>query len=130
MIRPAAPGWDSALTNAEDGGGTVMADHATVTSCLFNEFCSDDLVNSKGAAFTNFLHYGYEPHLGTLVDVALAGGLGWKWSATPRHMHLMAGGYRFVPLFWIWDYLHLPASINMDLAKLQHVPLALNAFYY
>jgi len=131
LIRDsAAPGWDPVLTNAEDGAKSItMSKQNTVTSCEGQDFCSDESVNGKGPAFTNFLHYGYEPHLGALVDVSLAGGLGWKWSVSPRHMHLMSDGYKFLPMFWVWNYLHLPAAIGMDLAKLQGVPGALNGFH-
>jgi len=131
LIRDsAAPGWDSALTNAEDGENSQsISRQVAVTSCEGEEFCSDPLISSKGSSFTNFLHYGYEPHLGALIDVNLAAGLTWKWSVSPRHMHLMSDGYKLMPMFWVWTYLNLPAAIGMDLAKLQGVPGALNGFH-
>merc|ERR1712139_693856 len=130
MIRDSpAPGWDPALTNADDGASIKMSKQLTITSCEGNQFCSDAFVNSKGPAFTNFLSYGYEPHLGALVDVSLAAVVSWKWSPSPRHVHLMSDGFKFMPFLWAWNYLHLPAAINMDLAKLQGVPAALNGFY-
>jgi len=125
-----APGWDPAVTNAEAGAGRItLASQVRRTSCAGNRFCTDAVIDGWGPAFTNFLHYGYEPNLGALVDVNLAGGLAWKLSPSPRHMHLMSDGYKFMPLFWVWNYLHLPIAINMDLAKLQGVPAALNGFY-
>merc|ERR1712118_125068 len=97
--------------------------------CDGNKFCSDDFVNSKGAAFLNFMSYGYEPHLGAAIDVSLAAGFAWKWTVTPRHMHLIGDGYIMMPLFWFLNALHLPPAINMDLAKLQGVPAFVNMLY-
>lgn len=131
MIRDyVAPGWDTELANADDGKQSIsISKQVTMTSCAGNRFCSDDLIHPKGEAFTNFLHYGYEPHLGALIDFNLAAGLAFKLSPAKRHKDLMSDGYQFVPLFWVWNYLHLPGAINMDLAKLQVVPAALNGFY-
>jgi len=128
-------GWDPVQTNAGDGDrSTTLSQHMIATSCFGNKFCSDTLVHAKGAAFPNFLHYGYEPHLGALVDVSLVGALGWKFmqKAYGRHAsrhEQLTNGAVMLPLFWVWNYLHLPGAINMDLAKLQAVPAALNGFY-
>jgi len=131
MIRDfVAPGWDTALNNAEDGKGSIsFAKHVTVTSCEGHDFCSDALINPKGPAFTSFFQYGYEPHLGSMIDISFVGVVGWKWSVSPRHKHLISDGYKFMPMCWIWVSLHLPAAVNMDLAKLQGVPGALNGFH-
>lgn len=125
-------GWDEARANAGEGPGAITnIKHMVQTSCEGNKFCSDDFVHKKGPGFLNFLHYAYEPHLGALVDVSLAGGLLWKLTPTTRHAYLMSNseGYKSMPLFWVWNYLHLPGAINMDLAKLQGIPAALNGFF-
>jgi hypothetical protein len=131
MIRNfVAPGWDPVLTNAGAGAGNIpISKQVTVTSCEGKRFCSDAFTSAKGPGFTIFASIGYEPHLGVLVDLSLAAGLAWKWSPSPRHMHLMSDGYKYMPLFWAWDYLHLPPAFSMDLAKLQEVPAALNGLY-
>jgi len=132
LIRDSdAPGWDSALCNAEDGANSIrITAQVKATSCLGNKFCTDGILAGKGPGFNTFLSYGYEPNLGALVDVSFVGGLGWKLTPSPRHPHLaVPHGYKYVPLFWFWNYLHLPGAINMDLAKLQLIPAALNGFY-
>jgi hypothetical protein len=130
MLGDIAPGWDPDITNAGDTGGISNSKQVTRTSCKGSIYCSDIWVEDKGSAFRNFLHYGYEPQLGVLIDVSLCAGLSFKWMPTTRHKLLMTDeGYRFMPLFWVWNYLHLPGAFNMDLAKLQLVPAALNGFY-
>lgn len=126
----AIPGWDPILTNAEDGPKSIMLQaHAVISPCAGNSFCADNFFTARGADFLNLLSYRYEPHLGVCVDIDFVGGLAWKFTPTPMHAHLMSDGYKMIPLFWFWNMVHLPAAINMDLAKLQTVPAALNGFY-
>jgi len=131
LIRDStAPGWDPALTNAEDGAKSIKAqEQVRVTSCRGNRFCTFDFFNSKGSAFTNYWAVAYEPNLGVMVDINVCLGLAWKLIPTKRHQQLAKDGYKFIPITWTWVWLHLPGAINMDLAKLQLIPAALNGFY-
>merc|ERR1712224_293627 len=101
--------------------------HVTLLSCKHNTYCTDDYPTSRASAYKAVLDYGYEPNLGALVDVAFTGGLSWKLTITGMHPDLK--GVRQMPLFWFCNYLHLPGAINMDLAKMQVIPAALNGFY-
>merc|ERR1719160_2175318 len=128
MIRDFTPvGWDPAVANADDGKSYPIQTQITITSCAGNKFCTASMAMSGDPKYSTLLHYGYEPNLGALVDVTLTIGLGWKLSVTSMYGTLE--GFRYIPLFWVWNYLHLPAAINMDLAKVQGVPAALNGFY-
>lgn len=125
-----APGWEPDVVNANDGNSITIQTQVKKGSCAGNKFCTDAFFDAKGPAFTNFLHYGYEPHLGALIDVSLCGGLAWKFTPSPRHADLhTAQGYNLMPLFWVWNYLHLPGAVNMVLSQLQGVPAAFNGLY-
>jgi hypothetical protein len=128
MVRDFAPvGWDPALVNADDGASFVMQDQISIAACTGNPFCTTNMQISGDPSYTTLLHYGYEPNLGALVDVVLTIGVSWKLTVTPFYGAL--AGFKHVPLTWIYNYLHLPAAINMDLSKLQGIPAALNGFY-
>eukprot|EP00746_Dinoflagellata_sp_MGD_P157687 gnl/MRDRNA2_/MRDRNA2_86289_c0_seq1.p1 gnl/MRDRNA2_/MRDRNA2_86289_c0~~gnl/MRDRNA2_/MRDRNA2_86289_c0_seq1.p1 ORF type:complete len:690 (+),score=67.50 gnl/MRDRNA2_/MRDRNA2_86289_c0_seq1:69-2138(+) len=122
-------GWDSATTNGDGGPNQApMAAHVTKMSCIGNAFCSDVQAGSGAPGYSTLLSYGYEPNLGAMVDVSLYIGLGWKLTVTGL-LHPDLAGQKYLPFFWLWNYLHLPAAINMELSKLQGVPAALNGFY-
>lgn len=130
MLRDAPPqGWDSSM-NAEGGPKQVSwKTHVSRKTCEGNKFCSDSNPSTGSPSYSALLQYGYEPNLGAAVDLVLSAGLGWKLTVTGMFHPDLGPGIKFFPFFWIYDYLHLPAAIHMDLSKIQAIPQALNGLH-
>merc|ERR1712054_412746 len=142
----AAWGWDSATNNANDGNSFDITANINFQACgpnsgQHNAFCQDAWIAAKQgtyvdqatgkSSFMNKLHVGYEPALGVLVDLNLIAVAAMKVTPTAMTPDIHGGAmpHKLMPITWMWNYVHLPMAINMDLAKLQLIPQALNGLY-